>query len=81
MKSNIINFSGYLSSATINLTWPLPLNWLYKFTKKGLGYASSVGLEFDIARDFGRELYNANKEEYPPEPEVSDKEKRRFGVS
>jgi len=49
--------------------------------QKGLGYASSVGLEFDIARDFGRELYDANKEEYPPEPEVSDKEKRRFGVS
>ena len=48
--------------------------------QKGQGYASSVGLEFQIAKDFGKELYSANKEEYPPEPEISDKEKRKLGV-
>ena len=51
-----------------------------KCRQKGLGYASSVGLEFSIAKDFGKELYKANKEEYPPEPEISDKEKRKLGV-
>tara|TARA_R110001592_G_scaffold20690_5_gene83574 strand:+ start:214 stop:2304 length:2091 start_codon:yes stop_codon:yes gene_type:complete len=51
-----------------------------KCRQKGLGYASSVGLEFAIAKDFGKELYDANKEEYPPEPEISDKERRKFGV-
>ena len=49
--------------------------------QKGLGYASSVGLEFDIAKDFAQQLHTANKEEYPPEPEISDKEKRRLGIS
>ena len=48
--------------------------------QKGQGYASSVGLEFEIAKDFGKELYSANKEEYPPEPEISKKEKRKLGV-
>ena len=48
--------------------------------QKGLGYASSVGLEFSIAKDFAKELYDANKELYPPEPEISDKEKRKLGV-
>ena len=48
--------------------------------QKGQGYASSVGLEFQIAKDFGKELYNANKELYPPEPEISDKERRKLGV-
>ena len=42
--------------------------------QKGLGYASSVGLEFEIAKDFAQQLHTANKEEYPPEPEISDKE-------
>ena len=51
-----------------------------KCRQKGLGYASSVGLEFAIAKDFGKELYDANKEEYPPEPEISAKEKRKLGV-
>ena len=51
-----------------------------KCRQKGLGYASSVGLEFSIAKDFGKELYVANKEEYPPEPEISAKEKRKLGV-
>jgi predicted transcriptional regulator len=49
--------------------------------QKGLGYASSVGLEFEIAKDFAQQLHTANKEEYPPEPEISDKEKRRLGIS
>jgi len=52
-----------------------------KVRQKGQGYASSVGLEFEIAKDFGKELYIANKEEYPPEPEISDKEKRKLGVN
>ena len=51
-----------------------------KCRQKGLGYASSVGLEFAIAKDFGKELYKANKEEYPPKPEISDKEKRKLGI-
>lgn len=51
-----------------------------KVRQKGQGYASSVGLEFAIAKDFGKELYSANKELYPPEPEISDKEKRKLGV-
>jgi hypothetical protein len=51
-----------------------------KVRQKGLGYASSVGLEFEIAKDFAKQLHSANKEEYPPEPEISDKEKRRLGV-
>tara|TARA_B100000131_G_scaffold304318_1_gene329206 strand:- start:190 stop:1206 length:1017 start_codon:yes stop_codon:yes gene_type:complete len=51
-----------------------------KVRQKGLGYASSVGLEFSIAKDFAQELYDANKELYPPEPEISDKEKRKLGV-
>ena len=29
-----------------------------KCRQKGLGYASSVGLEFAIATDFGKELYD-----------------------
>ena len=45
-----------------------------------MGNASSVGLEFAIAKDFAQELYDANKELYPPEPEISDKEKRKLGV-
>lgn len=52
-----------------------------KVRQKGQGYASSVGLEFQIAKEFGKELYTANKEEYPPEPEISDKEKRKLGVA
>ena len=52
-----------------------------KVRQKGLGYASSVGLEFEIAKDFAKQLHSANKEEYPPEPEISDKEKRRLGVN
>jgi len=52
-----------------------------KVRQKGQGYASSVGLEFQIAKEFGKELYVANKEEYPPEPEISDKEKRKLGVA
>ena len=52
-----------------------------KCRQKGLGYASSVGLEFAIAKDFGKKLYDANKKEYPPEPEISDKEKRKLGVN
>ena len=36
--------------------------------QKGLGYASSVGLEFKIAKDFAKNLYDANKEIYPPLP-------------
>ena len=52
-----------------------------KVRQKGQGYASSVGLEFQIAKEFGKELYVANKEEYPPEPEISDKEKRKLGVT
>jgi hypothetical protein len=51
-----------------------------KVRQKGQGYASSVGLEFQIAKEFGKELYSANKEEYPPEPEISNKEKRKLGV-
>ena len=51
-----------------------------KVRQKGQGYASSVGLEFAIAKDFGKELYSANKELYPPEPEISDKERRKLGV-
>ena len=52
-----------------------------KCRQKGQGYfASSVGLEFQIAKDFGKELYNANKELYPPEPEISNKERRKLGV-
>lgn len=52
-----------------------------KVRQKGQGYASSVGLEFEIAKEFGKELYIANKEEYPPEPQISDKEKRKLGVA
>ena len=52
-----------------------------KVRQKGQGYASSVGLEFQIAKEFGKELYTANKEEYPPEPEISNKEKRKLGVA
>lgn len=52
-----------------------------KVRQKGQGYAASVGLEFQIAKEFGKELYVANKEEYPPEPEISDKEKRKLGVT
>tara|TARA_R110000822_G_scaffold307586_1_gene434778 strand:- start:72 stop:1463 length:1392 start_codon:yes stop_codon:yes gene_type:complete len=48
--------------------------------QKGKGYASSVGLEFAIATDFAKELYDANKEEYPPEPEISSKERNKLGV-
>ena len=48
--------------------------------QKGKGYASSVGLEFAIAKDFAKELYDANKEEYPPEPEISSKERNKLGV-
>ena len=48
--------------------------------QKGKGYASSVGLEFAIATDFAKELYAANKEEYPPEPEISSKERNKLGV-
>jgi len=51
-----------------------------KVRQKGQGYASSVGLEFQIAKEFGKELYVANKELYPPEPEISDKERRKLGV-
>jgi hypothetical protein len=51
-----------------------------KVRQKGQGYASSVGLEFQIAKDFGKALYGANKEEYPPEPEISKKERRKLGV-
>ena len=51
-----------------------------KCRQKGQGYASSVGLEFQIATDFGKELYDANKELYPPEPEISSKERRKLGV-
>ena len=51
-----------------------------KCRQKGQGYAASVGLEFQIAKDFGKELYNANKELYPPEPEISSKERRKLGV-
>jgi len=51
-----------------------------KVRQKGQGYASSVGLEFAIAKEFAQELYDANKELYPPEPEISDKEKRKLGV-
>ena len=52
-----------------------------KVRQKGQGYASSVGLDFEIAKEFGKELYEANKEEYPPEPEISNKEKRKLGVA
>ena len=52
-----------------------------KVRQKGQGYASSVGLEFQIAKDFGKALYNANKAEYPPEPEISTKERRKLGVN
>ena len=48
--------------------------------QKGKGYASSVGLEFAIATDLAKELYDANKEEYPPEPEISSKERNKLGV-
>jgi hypothetical protein len=48
--------------------------------QKGKGYASSVGLEFAIATDFAKELYDANKEEYPPEPEISSKERNKLKV-
>jgi hypothetical protein len=48
--------------------------------QKGQGYASSVGLEFEIAKDFGQKLYKANKEEYPPRPDISDKERKNLGI-
>jgi len=49
--------------------------------QKGLGYASSVGLEFKIAKDFAKNLYDANKEIYPPAPDITDKEKRKLGIN
>ena len=51
-----------------------------KVRQKGQGYASSVGLEFAIADEFARELYDANKELYPPEPDITDKERRKLKV-
>ena len=49
--------------------------------QKGQGYASSVGLEFKIAPEFGQELYKANSEEYPPEPEITDKERKNLKLA
>ena len=51
-----------------------------KVRQKGQGYASSVGLEFAIADDFAKQLYDANKELYPPEPDITDKERRKLKV-
>lgn len=53
---------------------------IVKVRQKGKGYAPSVGLEFEIAKDFGKALYAANKEEYPPEPEISDSERRKLDI-
>jgi len=48
-----------------------------KVRQKGLGYASTVGLEFDLADDFTEQLYVVNQDIYPPPP-VTDKERKRF---
>ena len=72
------NFLVYQSQGPPAKSVPIAV---VKVRQKGQGYASSVGLEFEIAKEFGKELYTANKEEYPPEPEISDKEKRKLGVA
>jgi len=72
------NFLVYESKGPPAKSVPIAI---VKVRQKGQGYASSVGLEFEIATEFAQELYSANKEEYPPEPEISDKERRKLGVS
>ena len=49
-------------------------------THIGVGVGKYIEKEFANAKDFGKELYKANKEEYPPKPEISDKEKRKLGI-
>jgi len=71
------NFLVYESKGPPAKSVPIAI---VKVRQKGQGYASSVGLEFEIAPEFARSLYDANKEEYPPEPEISKKEKRRLKV-
>ena len=71
------NFLVYESKGPPAKSVPIAI---VKVRQKGQGYASSVGLEFEIAPEFARALYDANKEEYPPEPEISKKEKRRLKV-
>jgi len=48
-----------------------------KVRQKGLGYASSVGLEFVIASDFAKQLYKSNIDIYGS-VELSKKEKSRL---
>jgi hypothetical protein len=72
------NFLVYESKGPPAKSVPIAI---VKVRQKGQGYASSVGLEFEIATEFAQELYSANKEEYPPEPEISDKERRKLGVA
>lgn len=50
-----------------------------KVRQKGQGYASSVGLEFAIASDFSKKMYEANKEVYG-DVQISNKEKRRLKI-
>jgi hypothetical protein len=71
------NFLVYESKGPPAKSVPISI---VKVRQKGQGYASSVGLEFEIAPEFARSLYDANKEEYPPEPEISKKERRRLKV-
>jgi hypothetical protein len=71
------NFLVYESKGPPAKSVPISI---VKVRQKGQGYASSVGLEFEIAPEFARALYDANKEEYPPEPEISKKERRRLKV-
>lgn len=71
------NFLVYESQGPPAKSVPISI---VKVRQKGQGYASSVGLEFEIATEFAQELYTANKEEYPPEPEISAKERRKLGV-
>ena len=50
-----------------------------KVRQKGQGYASSVGLEFVIAPDFAKQLYESNVDIYGS-VEISKKEKSRLKV-
>jgi hypothetical protein len=50
-----------------------------KVRQKGQGYASSVGLEFAIASDFAKKLYESNNEVYG-NVQISNKEKRRLKI-
>ena len=50
-----------------------------KVRQKGQGYASSVGLEFAIASDFSKKLYEANRDVYG-DVQISNKEKRRLKI-